>query len=237
MNSIRLMASLTLVLLLGTWIFVGCSDNTSPETSPAYLKGSVKYSDGTPISGAALMVSFRPSFEDVLQPKKGPSTSFDLPPGDTVESALILDPCGQQVRDLCDGDCSDNLNPYWNGLDDENQRVEEGLFSFQVTLADTMFSRDLVLIHFYSEWDLEDCRNHGLTNAEGGFKLSDECLGFGTEIDTTDEEGNPIDTRPIQRLINLHLVTEDGRVARRDSIMWPDQGFQAVDFVISLSGD
>lgn len=233
MNSIRQIVSFILVVLLGIGVFIGCSDSTSPETSPGYLQGSVTNSDGSPITGAAVLVSFRPSFDDILQPQKSPSIMFNLPPTGELESALILDPCGQQVRVLCDGDCGESLTLMWDGLDDEGLRVEEGLFSFQLTFPDSMLSADLVLIHYYSDWGLDNCRNHGLTNSEGEFKLSDECLGFGTEIKATDEEGNLIDMRPIQRLINLHIVTADGRVARQDSIMWPDKGNKTVDFVIS----
>lgn len=233
MKSKRNILSLVLILILGTGVFIGCSDSTSPETNSAYVQGSVTYSDGTPIAGVALMVSLEPSFEDILQPKKSWKLFQDLPGPGEIESALILDACGQQVRDLCDGDCSGNWTLMWNGLDDEQRRVEEGVFTFQITFPDSLVSTEVVLIHYYSEWEVENCRNHGMTNSEGMFKLSDECLGFGTEVKTTDEEGNLIDMRPIQRLINLHLVTADGRIARKDSVMWPDKGNLTVDFVIS----
>jgi hypothetical protein len=51
----------------------------------------------------------------------------------------------------------------------------------------------------------------------------------GAVIETTDEMGNPIDTRPLLRLINLRAVQPDGRVVRRDSVQFPENGILEVD--------
>ena len=218
-------------LLLGALCLGSCSDSTSPESGPAYLKGTVTDAGGQPIAGAAIMISLRPSFEDILLPVSAEAPDKDLPPS-TLQSLRIFDPCDQIVRTLCDGDCGGTSVITWDGLDDDGMRAVEGLYLYEAASTDTVIRRAFVLIHHYTEWDLEHCEHHAMTGSNGTFQISDECLGFGVETTTTDEEGNIIDTRPIQRLVNVHLLTPGGTTTRRDSIMWPEKGFRVLDFSV-----
>lgn len=229
------MRALTVILpvvLIGVLVLGSCSDSTSPESGPAYLQGTVTDGDGQPVAGAAIMISLRPSFEDVLQPFPIAVPDKDLPPS-TLLSLRLFDPCDEIVRTVCDGDCGEMQYYSWDGLDDDGMRAVEGVYFFEAASADTVIRRELVLIHHYTEWDLEHCAQHALTDDDGTYRISDECLGFGIETETTDEEGNIIDTRPIQRLVNVHLLTPGGTTTRRDSIRWPEQGLRELDFSVT----
>lgn len=223
----RLVLFVTL-LALASCFLAACSDDDA-DNPPAVMKGTVTDTGGTPIANAALLVSFRPSFEDVLFPL---AADKDLPPT-TLTSLRVLDPCDNVVRTLCDGDCGGQSTIIWDGRDDQGLRVVEGLYYYEAASPDSMIRRAFVMIHMYTEWDTEECEHHALTDADGKYTFDDKCLGFGTEVTTTDEEGNVIDTRPILRLVNLHLVTDDGRMARRDSVYWPEHSSLTVDFTLA----
>jgi len=156
----------------------------------------------------------------------------DLPPGGNIYWLKITNACGDTVRTICDEGCNDPVSIAWDGLDDTGLRVVEGLYKMVLDHAEGLISQDLVLIHDYHEWDSSQGGHHALTDGNGEFLLPDDCLGFGHMVTTTDEYGNTIDDRPIERLVNLRAVDGAGNVARRDSILFPTGGNLEVNFVI-----
>ncbi len=219
--------------LIAAVLAAGCSDSTSPTPSTALLTGSVTDLAGNPIEGAALLVGFRASFADLLQPEKGQPDVADLPPGQEVLWIKITDACGDTIRTLCEGDCQGEPGVIlWNGLDDAGLRVVEGVYYYSLATADTLVGAKMVLIHDYHDWNTTDCRAHAVTDAGGVFRLGGECLGFGTVITCLDEEGNFQDERPVTRMVNLRVICPDGRWVRRDSVLFPEEGTLTEDFVL-----
>ena len=225
--------TLILTLLLTAILsLTACSDSTSPQSLPARITGTVVDPSGDPIEGASILVSFRPTFEDVLVPEKGRMSVADLPATD-VYWIRITDACGDTIATLCDEGCDEMNSYYWNGLNNEGLRAVEGLYWYVLASSDGFTTNKLVLIHNYTEWDTENCQAHDVTGPTGGYSLSDDCLGFGEMITVTDEEGNIEDERPIGRTVNLRAVSPGGSVARRNSVIFPSSGSLRVDFVLS----
>ena len=232
-NQRRLRESGALLFLFMTSLALSsCSDSTGPETLPASITGTVVDPAGDPIEGASILVSFRPSFEDILVPEKRMGSVADLPPAD-VYWIRITDACGDTIATVCDEGCDDQGSYYWDGLDDAGLRVVEGLYWYVLASSEGFTTNKLVLIHDYTEWDTENCRAHDFTDTSGRYSLSDECLGFGEMITVTDEEGNIVDERPLGRTVNLRAVSPGGSVVRRNSVTFPGSGSLRVDFVIS----
>jgi hypothetical protein len=208
----------------------GCSDSTSPEGS-ARLTGTVTDAAGQPVPETAVLISFRPTFEDVLQPRA--RAAFDLPPPDTLTSLRIIDPCGEVIRTLCEGEgCLEPGSLYWDGRDDDGLRAVEGIYNYVLTQPDTTITRNFVLIHFYDAWDPAAGRAHAWTDQQGRFRVDDACLGFGEVLTITDEQGDVIDHRPLGRTVNLKFVAPDGSFALRDSVEFPDSGTRQLNITL-----
>ena len=220
------------ILVVGTFYLAACSDSTTPDHQNPRIIGSVTGSGGDAVPGASILVSFRPSFEDVLQPEKGQPAPSDLPPPGPIYWIKITNACGDTIRTLCQEGCNDIGGIYWDGLDDAGLRAVEGVYTFILAMPEDYSISDFVLIHYYTDWNTEDCQTHCSSGAEGQFELSDRCLGFGKSITVMDEEGNMVDERPISRLVNLRVVSPAGQIALRDSVWFPTSGNLVVDFVL-----
>lgn len=231
-NQQRVSGYLALALLaISALQLAACSDATSPGPHPALISGSVVGPAGNPIEDAAILVSFRPTFEDILYPEKGMTALTDMPPAE-VFWIRISNACGDTIRTLCDEGCNDFGSIYWDGLDDAGLRAVEGIYWYTVAIPGGFNSQEFVLIHNYTEWNTEDCQAHASANSDGRYSLSDDCLGFGELVTVTDEEGNIVDERPMGRVVNLRAVSPNGSVARRDSVRFPSSGSLTVDFIL-----
>jgi hypothetical protein len=224
-------AGLLMTGLLAGLLAVGaCSDSTSPEGS-GYLTGTVTDAAGQPVPETAVLISFRPTFEDVLQP--GAKAAFDFPPPDTLTSLRITDPCGEVIRTLCEGEgCLEPGMLLWDGLDDDGLRALEGIYNYVLSRPDTTITQNFVMIHFYDTWDPAAGRAHAWTGQQGRFRVDDACLGFGEVLEITDEQGEIIDERPLGRTVNLKFVAPDGRMALRDSVEFPASGPLSVNITL-----
>ena len=213
---------------------IACSDSTSPDSDEATVTGSVLDDSGEPVSGASILVSYRPSFDDLLQPEKGYTFTRDLPPPLNIDWIRVVNACQDTIRTICDQDCSGEISNtvMWDGLDDTGARVVDGLYFLVMSAADTISTHDLVLITEYHNWNTEDCQYHARTGADGSYTLSDECLGFGHDFESVDENGESTGTRTITRMVNLRALSSDGKVARCDSVLFPETGSAVVDFVM-----
>jgi hypothetical protein len=128
---------------------------------------------GLPVGGAAVLISFVPSFADVLQPRA--KSAFDLPPADSLVSLRVTDPCGEVVRTICEAeDCHQPGTFSWDGLDDDGLRALEGVYRYVLERADTTVTAAFVLIHFYDDWDPAAGRAHAWTDQAGRFRVEDE---------------------------------------------------------------
>ena len=229
LRTVRSAGLLTVLLLVALTIFTACSDSTKPEPPPTLL-GTVTDQAGQPVPDAAILISFYPSFEDVMQPDK---TRADFPPDGTVDWFKVVDACGDTIRTLCDGDCGQSGVLMWDGLDDDGRRVLEGVYTAALAVSDTIQSVQLVMIHFYAGWEPATDRAHTMTDPEGNYRLDDGCLGFGAVVTVTDEVGDVIDERAISRVVDVRVMATDGAWARRDSVVFPASGQQRLDFTLN----
>jgi hypothetical protein len=216
-------------LLLGVLaLATACSDSTSPQR-PGVLTGTVRDQDGQPVAGASILISFYPTFEDVMQPQKARA---DLPPDSDLDWFKVVDACGDTIRTLCDGDCSLAGVIAWDGLDDQGRRALEGLYTYALAVNDTVTTGQVVMIHFYDGWDPAADRAHARTDAEGNYRLDDGCLGFGATITVTDELGDVVDERSLSRVVDVRVLAPGGARARRDSVVFPESGQLRLDFTL-----
>jgi hypothetical protein len=195
----------------------GCDDGTDPVNSR--IRGTVLDAQGDPLAGAAVLISYRPTFAPYLVPAK-PQTRilFDLPEG-TVEAIWLEDYCGQRIRTVCDGDCGGaGSMAIWDGRNDEGRRVVDGVYFASVQTADSLLVHDLVLISEYEDWDPDTDEAHAFTDALGRFEIPQRCLPFGHVTEARDEYGEIEDSIEVARWIELVAVHPGGGQARSDSV-------------------
>lgn len=234
-SSTGLQAAALGLALLG--MIVGCSDSTAPEPLPT-ISGTVITTDSLAVSGAAILVSYRPSYAQLL-PKPGSEPAgregllqpTTISP-DSVLEVFVTDICGDTVRIVCDGDCPDT-GLIWDGRDEDGLRLMEGFYFFHIVLPETTLIGKVFVVPGYQGWDPADGRAHAWTDGQGHFSLSDECLSFGEELVVTGPDSTaPADTIPITRVIDLYAVHPDGRQARLESITFPEKGTLDVNLEI-----
>lgn len=232
----RSLVGLGIVLLLGTASFqlTACSDSTSPRSEPGTISGTVTDAAGQPVGEVAVLVSFRPTWIDLLPSKRAAGAPDHPALATAIYSLKVTDACGDTVRTLFAGESPDPDSPMitWDGLDDAGQRVVEGLYFLVVAAEDTTLVQNFLLVHLYSDWDAATDGAHARTGADGRYTVDDACLGFGEIIAFTDEMGEVLEERAISRFIRLSVLAADGRTAFRDSVLFPSDGNLTLDFVL-----
>jgi len=201
--------------------------------------GTVTTTDSLPVSGAAILVSFRPTL-DALGSKPEVSSRELLPlvepttlDRDSVRKVWITDDCGETVRVLCDGDCQEAGSATWDGRDDEGLTILDGVYILQMELPDTVLATKTLVLRGYGGWDPAEGRAHARTDDQGRFRLSDECMGFGTVLPASSEvDPDPLGTFEVLREVDLYAVHPDGRQARLESVVFPEEGILDVNLVI-----
>jgi hypothetical protein len=219
-------AWLGLAALVGVAAQSGCSDSTAPAV-PVSIAGVVTTRDGLPVVNAPILVSYRPSFSDVLPPRQQTSVQPDTI-GVPIDSWHITNSCGDTVRTLCDGDCPIGS---WNGRADDGRRVVDGVYRQWVVFDDgTSFSSTFFMFSEYSDWTPSEYQEpHARTNGLGRFWLSDQCLGFGETLEFF-EDGR-YQVRVVTRWIDILAIDADGRRVWADSVLVPEQGVAYVNLV------
>jgi hypothetical protein len=229
-RSIRLGGAGLGLALLG--LILGCSDSVSPPEPLPAITGTVTTTDSLAVSGASILVSYRPSFPDLypaeVLTRRLTGALLAPAPIDSVLRISITDVCGDTVAILCDGDCADIAA--WDGRDEEGLLVVEGFYTYSYELPDTTLSSRFFLVPGYDGWDPAAGEAHARTDGQGRFSLTDECLSFGEELAVTGPDG--VDTLVVTRVIDLCAVHPDGRQARLESTPFPEKGTLEVHLVI-----
>ncbi len=220
-TSLRLAVSSSLLVAAVMMLFLatGCEQsNLDPgELYPDWVKGRVFDESGKGVYNAAILLTYCLPSE----------TMVTRDPPDTVAATTrISDPCtGEIVRTMV----AEMIDPYfvnwdvvWDGRNDAGRIVSSGPYDYHIETSDTTITGELFLNYegFPSDADPDDYVFRTLTNAEGYFEFSQECLAFGHEVVFLDELGEPMDPFTISRYVRLWALHEDYLTASSEDSLY-----------------
>ena len=208
----------TLTVSLCTWLVLllnGCSDSSGPEADYSLIHGTVLDADGAPAAGAAILMNYR---TDPPWPWQGskPETQigFGLPESAHVK-LWIASYCDEDtVKVLVDGTLPAGRHAiHWDATNTEGRRVCEGVYWYHLRTPENSRDRDMVLI--YLNYDdvasATEVEPLAVTDVNGHFQLSQECLPFDYQSEILDEQGQA-GTLTILRTVRFWAI-HDGLAA------------------------
>lgn len=241
---------LGMFVIVGLLAVVSCSRSTkSNDQKSPLIRGRVLNESGKSVSNAAVMLcynfetmdfSFVPKEDNhgipveysLRQNYPNPFNSvtgipFTLPEECHVE-LWIMDYCEKDtVRILVDEIQSAGLYIVtWDGKNEEGKLVVNGVYYYNIVCGDYSDKKAMILSFSYLGYSsLDSLEHHALTNKDGYFEISQDCLPFGFESVKTDSTGNPIGTIVISREVDIWALHNSYSPACVESV-----------FVDSLSG-
>ncbi|HOX26202.1 MAG TPA: hypothetical protein PLL30_08430 [Candidatus Krumholzibacteria bacterium] len=200
---------LTIILgVLASLALLGaCDDSTEPDTMDSDIRGHVVDAQGEPVAGATVILQ-----HDVDPPlpfahdKPQTGIEFDLPEAGPVTMWIASFCDGDTLRMLVDGELPPGQHVVvWDGLDDAGRVLPDGVYRMHLRTEAGETHQELALLHVGYEGLDPDAvvAPLAVTDDEGEFTLSQECLPFGFTFDRLDENGDPIGTSTITREVRI----------------------------------
>lgn len=193
-----ILMSLAAVACLGA-----CSDSTDPDPIDSDLRGQVVDAQGQPVAGATVVLQYEvdPPL-DGMYDKPATNIRIDLPPTGPVTLWVSSFCDGDTVRMLLDGEAPGPGQISWDGLDDAGRTVPDGVYRFHlVTTEGESHTPSLLLRLGYQLPEAATLAPLAVTDAQGGFTLSQACLPFGFTQDDVGSE--PVTTYTVTRSVRV----------------------------------
>jgi hypothetical protein len=185
----------------------GCSDSTEPSGTDSDLRGQVVDALGQPVAGATVVLQY-----EVDPPVGG---AFDKPqtglrfelPEDGLATLWVSSFCDDDtVRMVVDGELPAGQHMFvWDGKDDEGLTMPDGVYHFHLVTASGASQQPFLLLYLGYDNLPEDAvlAPLAVTDARGGFALSQACLPLGFVFDTLDEVGQVIGQATVTRSVRV----------------------------------
>jgi len=192
--------------------FISCS--TEPEVVKQNgISGTVIDNAGNPIPNAAILLTYTYGSSSGSEGRNRPSTTINLSiPEASYVTVWIEETCGDTVAVLADGYM--NASDYtftWNANDSNGNQVVDG--AYIVTLLAGSNEHELLLIRMTDDYfhldTIEGQNYHAMTDENGYFSTSLECLSFGIETMQTDAEGNELGLITLQNKVKIWVIHPD----------------------------
>ena len=234
-------------VIIGLLAFVSCSRSTKPkEQKSSLMRGKVINASGKAISNAAIMLTYNfesidssTAFKDhgsnvsakflprLNRPNPYTHLSFTLPEACHVKLWVSNYYYEDTVKILVDESRpAGTITVSWDGKNEEGKLVVNGVYYYNIACGDYSDKKAMILSFSYLGYSSPDSlEHHALTNNDGYFEISQDCLPFGVESVETDSMGAPIGTIVISREINIWALHNSYSPACVESV-----------FVDSLSG-
>lgn len=197
----------------GIWAGDGTSCNR-------LVRGYVYDNFGSPIENAYIFLGYEITTR--------PSITLQLSINQAGElNAWVENECDEIISTLIDNEYY-NAGYHaiaWNGLNSNGLNVLDGVYEINISINDEIYSQNIVVLLYPPDNFMEDepggyqpfciddngesiCDYAALTNSNGYFEFSQDCLSLGHEWQGTDAQGNEIGNQFLSR---LRLFADDGQ--------------------------
>ena len=197
-------------LLLIVLFIVGCNNSTQPNTcSNCIINGHVTDSDGNPLDNAAILLTFDSGMNRLTRMQM-PSTTFTYALSE--ESSVLIwiaDMCDDTVKVLVNANQSaGNYSITWICDDLNGNTVVDGIYKARLAVNDLEIVNNLLLIQDYFP-TIEGQNYHAMTDEDGYFSISGDCLPFGVEYEAADAQGGSLGSFSVPFITKLWVVHGD----------------------------
>ena len=186
------------------------------------IRGYVYDNAGTPIENAYIFLGY-----EILEITRPPTTiSFDMSQDGNV-NMWVENECDEIVSTIVDNEFFEagGYTETWDSLNSDGLMVLDGVYELNTTLNDDTFSTNIMLLKYppdnfidgepggYEQFCFDDngellCEHAALTNSNGYFEFSQDCISLNHEWTGTDEFGNEIGNIGLGR---IRLFADDGQ--------------------------
>jgi len=225
MNHVRHLFALVAIVA-----FSGCGDSTGPDDDAGDIHGQVVDPQGQPLAGVTVVLQhFTDPPPGGKQMRMVPAIRFDL--ADATRVALwVSSYCdGDTLNMLVDGDMPMGQHAVaWTGTDDLGRFLPDGVYWVHLVTADDADRWPFVLLHLgYGDFSGDAVLAPlAVTDDEGRYRITQECLPFDYAFDLLDEEGNPDGTAVVTRKVRVWAcdAAAELRTGSAVVVVDPDEG-------------
>ena len=207
-------------LFIALLLFLGCDDDPVSVQNNQLIRGYVYDNAGTPIENAYIFLGYEHPYV-INRPYM--FISFDMPQSGNV-NIWVENECNEIVSIIVDNELFEagTFTETWDSLNSDGLMVLDGLYELHISVNDVVSSQNIVLVTHpppnsssdgYSIRCVDEngelvCEYLALTNSNGYFEFSHDCIALEYEWQGTDEFGNLTGNCELGR---IRLFADDGQ--------------------------